>query len=101
MPKRVLLLLFVLAGSVVNSQRKIAPTNAFRIFGKVKQEKSFNVAELTAFPKKSIKDIIIYNHKGEVKDTIKNLKGVLLTDVLASTTFVYEKPKTLNEFSQF
>jgi len=91
--------LFLLIHLTVNAQRKITPTDAFQISGQVKKEKLFSIKELTEISKQvTIPDQIIYNHKGEVKDTLRNLKGVWLKTVLASVELVYEKPKELNEF---
>lgn len=95
---RLFLMLFLFTGFVSNAQRKITATDSFKILGKVKKENTFTVTDLNKFPKVSIADQIIYNHKGEVKDTLTNLKGVLLKTVLAATEYLYEKPKTLNEF---
>lgn len=56
------------------------------------------MADLSVLPETHINDQIILNHKGEVKDTLKNLKGVLLKTILEQIEFVYDKPRTLNEF---
>ena len=80
------------------AQRTVSPSQTLKIEGKVKAEKTFSIADLEAFPKTVIPDQTLYNHKGEVKSTVKNLKGVLLKTVLAGTEFVYDKPKELNEF---
>lgn len=82
----------------VSAQRKIEVTDSFKIQGKIKSEKVITLQQLDSFPKQVLKDQIIYNHKGEIKDTIKNTKGILLKTVLAKIEFVYEKPKELNEF---
>lgn len=79
-------------------QRKMEPTDSFKIMGKIKSEQVFTIKQLDSFPKQNLKDQMIYNHKGEIKDTIKNVKGVLLKTVLAKTEFIYDKPKELNEF---
>jgi tRNA U34 2-thiouridine synthase MnmA/TrmU len=50
------------------------------------------------FQKLLFADQTLYNHKGEVKSTVKNMKGVLLKTVLESIEFEYDKPKELNEF---
>lgn len=82
----------------VIGQRKITPTDSFKIQGKIKVEKSFTITELDSFPKQVLKDQILYNHKGEIKDTVKNCKGVLLKTILAKIEYLNEKPKELNEF---
>ena len=88
----------ILATSSIIAQRKITPTEYFTINGKIKIEQVFDLAQLDRFPKIQIDNQIIYNHKGEAKDTLKNIKGVLLTTVLSKIEFIYEKPKNLNEF---
>lgn len=89
------ILLFALMGF---GQRKIEATNSFKVFGKVKTEKMFNLKTLDSFPKQVIKDQILYNHKGEIKDVVTNIKGVAIKTVLEKIDFIYEKPKELNEF---
>ena len=69
-----------------------------KIEGKIKAEKVFSITELDAFSKVAISDQTLYNHKGEIKSTVKNMKGVLLQTVLESIQFDYEKPRELNEF---
>jgi hypothetical protein len=98
MKTKILALIIFLSTFTGIAQRKITPTESFTITGKIKKEKSFTLAALDSFPKQRIEDRIIYNHKGEVKDTGKNMKGVLLTTLLSKTEFLYDKPKTLNEF---
>lgn len=58
----------------------------------------FSISDLDTFPTTSIPDQFIYNHKGELKDMLTGLRGVLLKNILASIEFIYEKPKELNEF---
>ncbi len=96
--KKTVLLLVMLVGLTAMAQRKITPTKSFSVKGKVKKEQAFTLKQLDSFPKTAIADRIVYNHKGEAKDTIRNMKGVLLTTVLSKMEFTYEKPKELNEF---
>lgn len=58
----------------------------------------YKLADLDTFPKSHIKDQVIYNQKGEVKDTVTGMRGVPLKALLAPVDYVYKKPKTLNEF---
>jgi tRNA U34 2-thiouridine synthase MnmA/TrmU len=93
-----LIIAFVLASSSLYAQRTVTPSESLKIEGKIKTEKTFSISDLDAFPKITIPDQTLYNHKGEVKSSVKNMKGVLLKTVLESTEFDYEKPKELNEF---
>ncbi len=89
------LLLFV---SSVYGQRTVTPSESLKIEGKIKAEKTFLLSELDTFPKVAIADQTLYNHKGEVKGLVKNMKGVLLKTVLERIAFDYDKPKELNAF---
>ena len=93
-----LLFIFFLVSFSINAQRKVTPSETLKIEGKIKAETTFSITELDTFPKVVIADQMLYNHKGEVKSTVKNMKGVLLKTVLASIQFDYDKPKELNEF---
>lgn len=95
---KLLLTFLVFYNFPINAQRTIAPSEAIKIEGKVKTGKTFSIAELDAFPKTPIPDQTLHNQKGEAKNTVKNMKGVLLKMVLESIEFDYEKPKELNEF---
>ena len=93
-----ILLICILTNLSVFGQRKITSTDSFKIQGKIKSEQIFTLTQLDSFPKQVIKDQILYNHKGEIKDTVKNCKGILLKTILDKVEFIYEKPKELNEF---
>ena len=93
-----LIVIFFLATCSINAQRTITPSETLKIEGKIKAEKTFSIAQLEAFPKVVIADQTLYNHKGEAKNTVKEMKGVLLKTVLENIEFDYGKPKELNEF---
>jgi hypothetical protein len=82
----------------VFGQRNITPTDTLFIRGKIQVEKKFSLAQLDSLPKKDIHDLVLYNQKGEIKDTVHDLKGVPLKTLLDGVTFLYDKPKELNAF---
>ncbi len=88
----------MLVSALALSKRKITPTEFITIKGKVKKELTITLAELDTFPKRKIGPQVIYNQKGEVKDTIKSMVGVALKDILKQIDFVYDNPRQLNEF---
>ena len=90
-------ILFFVSSSLF-SQRNIIPTDTLYIRGNVQVEKKISLSQLDSFPKTDIHDLVLYNQKGEIKDTLKNIKGVSFKTILASTRLLYEKPKELNEF---
>lgn len=94
-----LIILIVIASHFsVNAQRTVGVTDTLKVTGRIKASRTFTVADLEAFEKVDIKDQVIYNQKGEAKDTIDKIKGVPLKKVLESIEFVYEKPRELNAF---
>ncbi|MBK7523014.1 MAG: hypothetical protein IPI53_02235 [Saprospiraceae bacterium] len=88
----------ILTNFSVNGQRTILQTDSFLVTGKIKNPTTFTLADLDTFPSTDIKDQIIFNHNGEVKDTLTGMSGVPLKTLLASIIYVYDKPKFLNEF---
>jgi len=98
MKKIILVFAVIVVQFQIQAQRKITPTESFTVKGKIKSEMTFSLNQLDNFARKPIPDKIIYNHKGEAKDTVKNMKGVLLTDVLAKIEYQYDKPRELSEF---
>ncbi|MFZ1331241.1 MAG: molybdopterin-binding protein [Flavobacteriales bacterium] len=96
---RILLLSIVLWISYSGiAQRTIPPTDSIQIFGQVKNPTTFTLADLDTFPKTAIKDQVIYNHNGEIKDTLTDMSGIPIRSLLTSIQFEYDKPKVLNEF---
>ena len=96
---RILILTIVILTSYsVNAQRTIPPTDTLFVTGKIKNSTTFTLADLDTFPKIAIKDQIIYNQNGEIKDTIMGMRGIPIKTLLASILYVYDKPKFLNEF---
>lgn len=63
-------------------QEKIEPTDQFSIEGKVKNRLSLLIKDLNVFAIHSIDSVIIYNHLMKPKKTIKQIKGVMLKDIL-------------------
>lgn len=96
--KKVILILSMLLSYSAYAQRTIEPTDELIITGKVEEEIIFNLKDISNFKIVNIPDIIIRNHKGEVKDTTKGLQGFLLKDLLDKIEYPIEKPRELNEF---
>ena len=96
--KKHLFIFFVLLSIFCWAQEKITPTEQFTITGKIKNELKFTIADINSYPIVSIKDVPLNNHLGQVKETLRNLKGVALKPLLEKIEFVTEKPKELSQF---
>lgn len=77
---------------------KIAATSQLIVTGAVKQEKVITTADISRMPEQAIGNIMITNHTGAERGIAKELKGVLLKDVLKDIAFTGETPKQLSEF---
>lgn len=93
-----LLLFFIVMGLSVQAQKTIPTTENFTIEGKVKKEMTVSLADLSSYRSYSIDSIVIKNHLYEKKSTLKNVKGVLLKDILAKVEVDAENPKALSEY---
>ncbi|HKR06871.1 MAG TPA: hypothetical protein VJY62_19705 [Bacteroidia bacterium] len=91
-----IVILFFIA-RITFAQTDIEPTDAFKISGKVKNEKTIALADL-----KNYKSITLQNINtsctAKQKEVAKEVKAVLLKDILDSVAFLYETPRMLNEF---
>lgn len=82
----------------IKGQRQIAATDSLSIIGKISKPITYTIADLDTFPKINIGNQIIYNHKGEAKDTLTGMKGISLKTLLATVEYTHAKPRYLNEF---
>lgn len=96
--KFILFLIATFSFIQVFAQRTIPSTDSIRVTGNIKQLVTLTLADLDTFPTTTIPDQIIYNHNGEIKDTLTGLHGIPLKTLLAATEYIYDKPKELNEY---
>ncbi len=92
----VLFLLFTV--KLYAQHRDVPATGSFTITGAVKSEKVVTLADLQRYIPKTLDNVVLKNHKGEIKDTLKDLQGIALKDLLASSEIVTEKPKEYSEY---
>lgn len=96
---RILLLVITLwSNYALQAQKAITPTDTVTISGVVKMKKTFTLADLEALPVTEVGEFIIYNHRGEAKDTLRDIRGVPLKTLLATTELTCDEPKSLSEF---
>ena len=94
-------LFVVLAFTVFSAsaqKENIPATENFSIEGKVKKSLFVSLADLSTYKSYSIDSIVITNHLGEKRSTLKNVKGVLLKDILNKVEIDSETPKALSEY---
>ena len=94
-------LLLVLAFTFFSAsaqKENIPTTENFTIEGKVKKSLVISLADLSSYKSYSIDSIVITNHLGERRSTLKNVKGILLKDILTKVEIDAEAPKVLSEY---
>lgn len=79
-------------------KNKITTTNTVTVTGAIKQEKVLAISDLIRLPAHTIGSVMITNHAGVEKGIAKDMKGVLLKDVLKDIAFAEETPRKLSEF---
>lgn len=92
-------LLFLFARLFVFGQKENIPTTEnFTVEGKVKKAMIVSLPDLSSFKSHSLDSIVITNHLGERRSTLKNVRGVLLKDILGKIEIDSESPKVLSEY---
>ncbi len=98
MKKNILFFLLLAGVSIVHAQENVSPTDSFTVTGDIKKPVTFYFNRLDTFKSKSLNDVTTLNHMGQVRSVIKNVKGVLLKDVLNSIELIAPKPKDLSSY---
>ncbi|MBB6237256.1 hypothetical protein HDC90_001876 [Pedobacter sp. AK013] len=70
----------------------------FIIEGKVKKPLTITLDNLSTYKSVSLDSMTIFNHLMQRKSSIKNIKGVLLKDILAKVEIDAASPKALSEY---
>lgn len=96
MKKSIFFLCLLIAGSLA-AQKSIHTSNTFIIRGDVKATSTITIDQILQHTIYNIGDLKVLNHLGEYKSIQKGLRGVLLKDVIDSTTILSKSPKDLSE----
>jgi hypothetical protein len=83
---------------ISHAQRVIPPSDTLFIKGKVTNPSFHLPQQMEGKGKVEVPQVVITNHKSEVKDTLHHLRGIPLRDFLSSVQFEVEKPRDLNTF---
>ncbi|HKC36072.1 MAG TPA: hypothetical protein VKB95_08415 [Chitinophagaceae bacterium] len=84
--------------SALAQKENIPTTENFSIEGKVKKGLTISLTDLSACKSYFIDSIVITNHLGERKSSLKKVKAVLLKDILDKVEIDAETPKVLSEY---
>jgi hypothetical protein len=92
-----LLIWCIIVTQTLCAQREITPTDSIRVSGLIAPTQVLLLSELEKRPQILIPDLVIHNHRGEIKDTLRGLTGVSLRDWMLSMEIPFEKPRDLNK----
>ena len=92
------LVLTVTVFSASAQKENIPTTENFSIEGKVKKSLTVSLADLSSYKSYGIDSIVITNHLGERRSSLKKVKAVLLKDILDKVEIDAENHKVLSEY---
>ena len=97
--RSIFVLFFLSTAFLASAQKENIPTTEnFTIEGRVKKSMTISLADLASHKSYSIDSIVITNHLHERKSTLKNIKAVLLKDILSKVEIDSENAKVLSEY---
>lgn len=88
----------LMASLTTLAQKDIPNTTKFSIEGRVKKSVEINIESLQGYKTISIDSLVITNHLRERRNTIKNIKGIALKEILTRVDIDVESPKQLSEY---
>jgi len=92
------LIFFLVTRLAIWGQMDIKPTSAFTVSGQIEHEARFTISDLEKYKPVKIDDLVVTNHLGVTKSTVKGLKGILIKELLTDLKFKAESPKIMSEF---
>ena len=88
--------IFLYLPFVNQAQKHIPVTDTLFITGSIEKDTFYTLSDLEDNASLPIPDQIIYNHHGDIKDTLTDLFGIPVKNLLAPVQYIYEKPSDLN-----
>ena len=95
--KSIFILIVLVAALAAAAQDKEVTSQSFTVSGKIKNEITYTLQDLNNFKRSSIGDMEFLDGK-EMKYVAKNVKGILLKDLLNKVEFQPENHKAINKF---
>lgn len=96
--KRYITLILVFTSLIAFGQKTNQPTESISITGQVVKELKFTLDDIKEYPMVAMDDVIITNYRGQSHSVAKELKGVLVKDLLSDMQLKEEKQKLFSEF---
>jgi len=95
--RKIFIVILLFITQQIFAQKDIEPTDVFTITGKVKNDKTIALHDLKNYKIVTLNNINT-SCSAKQKEEAKEVKAVLLKDILDSVAFQYESPRALNEF---
>ncbi|WP_447642784.1 MULTISPECIES: molybdopterin-dependent oxidoreductase [Chitinophagaceae] len=93
-----LTLFFLLLSFSAFGQKKIDATNQIEVTGLVKKDITITLKDIEAQPSRTIPNMTVTNHQGETRSELKQIKGVLVKDLLKDVELKEDNLKLFSEF---
>ena len=98
MKKKIAFISLIFISNFGFPKKTIEQTNEFTISGLVEKPLTISYDDLTKEKTVNIGDFKVTNHLGEFKKEYKNVKGVLLLNLLKNVSITTSSPKLLSEY---
>jgi len=96
--KSILIVLLFVTSLASMAQENIPVTSSITIEGQIKKTIVLDLDDIKKFNTVSLDSVRITNHLMEYRKIIKNIKGVLLKDILSKIEFDVSSTKLMSEF---
>ena len=97
--RSILILVLAFTFFSASAQKENIPTTEnFSVEGKIKKSLTLTLADLSTYKSYSIDSIVITNHLGERRSSLKKVKAVLLKDIFDKVEIDAENHKMLSEY---
>lgn len=96
--KRLLPLILLFTSLIAFGQKTNQTTESFTVRGQIEKELKFTLDAIEKHPSIAIDDVVITNYRGQSHSVAKELKGVLVKDLLSDMVLKEEMQKRFSEF---
>jgi hypothetical protein len=96
--KTIIVCICLLKIGYLSAQSTIPETTSFLIEGLIEKEVLINIDSLRHYPTILLDSVVILNHKGEIKSTMRQLSVIPIKALMQQIKIKTESPKQLSEF---
>ncbi|MFN8154598.1 MAG: hypothetical protein U0Y08_09930 [Bacteroidia bacterium] len=91
-------LLLLFGNNLAMAQKEIVPSAALEITGAIQEKVVLDLSVLKAMKDSVYGDKVLVNHKGEIRDTLRDIHGIPLTRILENVNYKFDQARELSRF---